>query len=191
MLESAVERINGTFNNETLRRILLKLRYPIFILCFIFLIPQIKPTLFLTGFLVSLFGALIQFWSFASLKKNKTLAAKGPYVLTRNPMYIGRYFLLLGCLVLVGNLPLLIAFSLLYYFYMLNRVKREERKLRNVFGEAYEDYCRSVNRFLPSFRAFDWKAFWFFRPKLLIGNNGHWNFLLFLFCYGIFYVFTF
>lgn len=187
MLETAMEQIHRIFNNEMPRSLLLKLRHTIFIICFILLIPRIRPSLFWPGFLVSLFGALIQFWCFASLEKNKTLAVKGPYMITRNPMYLGRFFLLLGCLILTANILFMIAFTALYYFYMFNRVKREEKKLHAVFGQAYEEYSGRVNRFLPSFRGLDWNAFWFFKTKLLMENHGHWNLLICLCCYGIFY----
>jgi protein-S-isoprenylcysteine O-methyltransferase Ste14 len=154
-------------------------------------IPQIKAPWFLLGFIISLFGELIQLWCFASLDKNKTLAVKGPYILMRNPMYIGRFFLILGVLLLAANIWVMLVFVLVYYFYMVNRVRREEAKLQVVFGEAYEGYCRDVNRFLPSFKGVDWKALLFFKWNLLLENNGHWNLLALLVCYIVFYFFTF
>ena len=183
MLDNVVNRIHEIFNNKTLRSVLLKLRIPIFLVFFIILISQIKPAWFLPGFIISLFGELIQLWCFASLDKNKTLAAKGLYMLMRNPMYIGRFFLLLGCLLLF--------YIVFYYFYMVNRVKREERKLREVFGQVYEDYCRDVNRFVPSLRRVDLKSLWFFRWNILVQNNGHWNLIAVLICYIVFYFFAF
>ena len=191
MLDNVVNRIHEIFNNKTLRSVLLKLRIPIFLVFFIILISQIKPTWFLPGFIISLFGELIQLWCFASLDKNKTLAAKGLYMLMRNPMYIGRFFLLLGCLLLTGNIWVILIYIVFYYFYMVNRVKREERKLRVVFGQVYEDYCRDVNRFVPSLRRVDLKSLWFFRWNILVQNNGHWNLIAVLGCYIVFYFFAF
>jgi uncharacterized protein YggT (Ycf19 family) len=191
MLANVVNRIHEIFNNKTLRSVLLRLRYPIFLVFFIILIPQVKPPCFLPGFIVSLFGELIQLWCFASLDKNKTLAIQGPYRLTRNPMYIGRFFLLLGCLLLTGNIWIILVFVVVYYFYMVNRVKREERKLRVLFGETYEQYCRDVNRFVPSFKGVDWRSLPFFKWNLLLENNGHWNLTAVLVCYIVFYFFTF
>lgn len=191
MLDNVVNRTHEIFNNETLRAVLLKLRYPIFLVLFVLFIPQIKAPWFLLGFIISLFGELIQLWCFASLDKNKTLAVKGPYILMRNPMYIGRFFLILGVLLLAANIWVMLVFVLVYYFYMVNRVRREEAKLQVVFGEAYEGYCRDVNRFLPSFKGVDWKALLFFKWNLLLENNGHWNLLALLVCYIVFYFFTF
>jgi len=191
MLDSVANRTHEIFNNKTLRSVLLKLRYPIFLVFFIILIPRIKPSWFFLGFVISLFGELIQLWCFASLDKNKTLAVQGPYMITRNPMYIGRFFLLLGCLLLTGNIWVILVFVVLYYFYMVNRVKREERKLRVLFGEKHEDYCRDVNRFVPSFKGVEWRSLSFFKWNLLLENNGHWNLTAVLACYIVFYFFAF
>ena len=58
-----------------------------------------------------MFGEAIQLWCFASLDKGRTLAFNGPYALVRNPMYLGRYFILLGGLMLLGNAWLLLVCS--------------------------------------------------------------------------------
>ncbi len=190
MNDGVVNQIHGIFNNELLRRALTKLRYPIVIALFILLIPRIKTALLIPGFVVSMFGELIQLWSFASLDKNKALAVKGPYMLTRNPMYIGRFFLLLGCLLLIGKIWLIMVFTVLYYFYMVNRVKREETELRGLFVDTYEEYCREVKRFWPSLRLIKSRSVWSFKWNLLIQNHGHWNLIAVLACYAIFYLST-
>jgi protein-S-isoprenylcysteine O-methyltransferase Ste14 len=116
---------------------------------------------------VSLFGEAIQLWCFASLQKNEVLAANGPYAMVRNPMYLGRYFLLLGMLMLPGNAWMPWVFTVVYYFYMVNRVRREEALLAPTFGDAYARYCAAVPRFLPRLTPhpggriayFDWGTF--------------------------------
>jgi len=86
-------------------------------------------------------------------------------------MYLGRYFILLGALMLLGNGWLLVAFTVLYYFYMYNRVRREEEYLVGVLGEPYSRYLGEVNRFLPSTpRPGSPVAFW--EWKLLRQNHG-------------------
>ena len=65
------------------------------VLAFIAIVAYfMKPQWWLAAFLVSMFGELIQLWAFASLIKNKELAVRGPYVVTRNPMYLGRFFVI-------------------------------------------------------------------------------------------------
>ncbi|MCD4717520.1 MAG: hypothetical protein K8R45_12380 [Desulfobacterales bacterium] len=140
---------------------------------------------------MSLFGELIQILSFASLDKNKTLALKGLYLLTRNPMYIGRFFLILGGLILIGNIWVITGFIIIFYFYAVNRVKREERRLGLLFGEQYEDYCREVNRFMPSLKLSNLRTLWSFKWGLLLQNNGHKNLMAVLSGYLVLYLYTF
>ncbi|OPX40525.1 MAG: hypothetical protein B1H13_06980 [Desulfobacteraceae bacterium 4484_190.3] len=130
MVHQAIERVHALFNNKTLRKSFLKIRIPLFLLALVLLVPNIDSGLFLFGFLITLFGSLFQSWCFGSLDKNKSLAIQGPYALARNPMYLGRFFLLFGCLFLLGNVWILLVFTVLYYFYMANRVKREEEHLK-------------------------------------------------------------
>jgi len=42
-----------------------------------------------------------------------------------------------------------VVYTVIYYFYMVNRVKREEAHLRAVLGAPYAEYCAAVRRFLP------------------------------------------
>jgi protein-S-isoprenylcysteine O-methyltransferase Ste14 len=159
--------VHGLFNHPGLRRTLVRLRVPLFIALGLALIWYAKREWYAPALALSLFGEAIQLWCFASLQKNQVLAANGPYALVRNPMYLGRYLLLLGMLALLGNAWLLAAFTVVYYFYMVNRVRREEALLERTFGAAYESYRAQVPRFLPrlSPRAagriafFDWETF--------------------------------
>jgi len=140
---------------------------------------------------VSLFGEAIQLWSFASLVKNEQLTARGPYVLVRNPMYLGRYFLILGLLLLFANPWVLLGYSVLYYFYMVNRVGREEQRLAGLLGEPYARYRTDVNRFLPDPRRLTDPAMRFFSLPVMVNNNGHWNLLSVLIGYGALYLYIF
>ncbi len=185
--------INRPFNDKRMRFILARFRYPIagllFIL-FILYIHNIKFSFLLSGFLVSIFGELIQVWSFGSLEKNKILVDRGPYRIVRNPMYIGRYFVLLGIVLLTANPFVFILYTIFFSFYAFNRVKREEKVLREHFGEAYKHYCKEVNRFLPSLRRPGAGNFRYFNPDLFIKNNGHLNLILVLFIYFSIYFFV-
>lgn len=182
-----VQEINALFNNGNLRFFLQKVRYPIALILFGFFSLHINPAFLIPGFLVSAFGELIQLWSFASLHKNETLAMKGPYSLVRNPMYIGRFFLILGFMILTGNLWIISIFLVFYYFYAVNRVRREEKRLQSLFGKTYKAYCRNVNRFLPSLRVKAAEILYFDR-HLLIKNHGHMNLAAVLSGYTLLYV---
>ena len=137
-----------------------------------------------------MFGELIQVWCFATLDKNRTLAVKGPYSLTRNPMYIGRFFLLLGVMLFIGRVRVIFVFAVLYQFYMINRVKREETRLKEIFKEEYDSYCSMVNRFAPSIKQFHLKSLGYFKWSLFFQNKGHWNLAGVLSIYLFFYFYT-
>ena len=96
----------------------------------------------LAGFIVSMFGLFIQIWCFASLDKNTTLTIRGPYTMVRNPMYLGRFFIPLGFLMLLGQWWLLLAYAVIYWMYMDARVQREEAHLKPIFGAPYDDVLR-------------------------------------------------
>ena len=94
---------DGLFQHSGLRSWLVKLRLPLFIVVLMLLAPFVRHDWLLAGFTVSMVGELIQLWCFASLDKNATLTVRGPYTMVRNPMYLGRFFILLGFLMLLGN----------------------------------------------------------------------------------------
>jgi protein-S-isoprenylcysteine O-methyltransferase Ste14 len=186
----AIEFIHSAFNNPALRRLLNQLSFFLFCAVFVLTLLRINPSFlyFWLGFGVSILGEAIQLWSFSCLEKNRVLSTRGPYSLTRNPMYLGRFFLLLGFLILFENLWLVTAYMIVYMFYMVNRVKREEDVLSKIFENEYAKYCRKVNRFIPSLRGTTRWPLGFFSSKLLIENNGHLNALMVTGVYGIFFL---
>ena len=139
----------SVFNHPGLRRFLVRLRVPLAIVAIVAAVPFLKRDWLLAGFAVSMVGEFIQLWSFASLDKNSDLAIRGPYAMVRNPMYLGRFFIIFGFLMLLGSVWILVAYAVVYWFYMDTRVEREEAHLRPIFGARYDEYCRRVRRFVP------------------------------------------
>lgn len=83
----------------------------------------------------------------------RKFVATGPYRYVRNPMYVGGFIVLLGFgmferspAILLFTLPWLLLAHLFVILY-------EEPHLRATFGETYEEYCRTVRRWLPHARA--------------------------------------
>lgn len=143
----------GLFHHAGLRRVLVRLRKPIIVACVLLLLTFARREWLLAGFVVSMLGEAIQVWCFAALDKNATLTVRGPYTVVRNPMYLGRFFILLGFVMLAGQPWLVAGYALAYWFYMDARVQREEAHLRPIFGPAYDAYCASVRRFVPRWPA--------------------------------------
>lgn len=77
-----------------------------------------------------------------------TLVASGIYRLTRNPMYLGFLFLLLGEMAWLANpVALLVVPAFVIY---LNRfqIGPEENALRGRFGQEYVSYMSGVRRWI-------------------------------------------
>lgn len=183
--------INDFFNSRKVRKTFLKLRYPLFIILLLLLFTQLKARWFVPGLIVSILGELLQVWCFSTIKTHKEVTRVGPYMLVRNPMYIGRLFLIFGILMMTGNIWILAGFTLIYYFYMTNRVSREEKTLQSLFGADYEDYCRNVNRYIPTFKNLAFDKLTAFSKESFLRNNAHLNLLFVAACYGLLYVMTF
>lgn len=77
------------------------------------------------------------------------LVTGGVFSCSRNPLYVGNLLLLIG-LAVIFNDPIVYAVAipvaLLAYQAI---VAAEENFLADKFGQAYRDYCASVNRWLP------------------------------------------
>jgi protein-S-isoprenylcysteine O-methyltransferase Ste14 len=76
------------------------------------------------------------------------LVTGGPYAYTRNPMYLGHLIFLAGlALTLRSELAAVIALASAVFFHV--RVRRDEKRLRDSFGEPYAQYCARVKRWIP------------------------------------------
>ena len=182
--------ISKIFNHPGLRKVWLKVRYLIAPIFLIILLRYMNTDYLLAGFLVSLFGEMIQTWSFASLVKNVELTVRGPYVIVRNPMYLGRYFLGLGFAMLFGNIWFVVIYTIVYVLYMVNRVRREEERLVGLL-EGYDEYRRKVRAFIPGKGVSDTSPLCYFNWETLRTNHGDQNFAVFLLIYGIIFSYVF
>ena len=144
--------LHALANHRGLRRLWLRVRVGAVMLGVCLSLPFLSWDWFWVGFSVALAGELIQLWCFANLDKNSSICARGPYALVRNPMYLGRYFLVAGVLLLYRSPYLVVVMTLAYGVYMVNRVQREETLLTGIFQDGYRDYCRKVSRFWPALR---------------------------------------
>jgi len=176
---------NDLFQNETLRTLLYRTRLLLAVALLVPLAWSMHREWLFAGFAVSMFGQAIQTWCFASLVKNRELTVRGPYLTCRNPMYVGRYFLILGFVMLLASWIAIVAYTVLYYLYMVHRVKREEARLDRVFGDDYRRYCREVNRFVPSPRPLARREAWFFDLGMFLENHAHWNIVLTVGAYAV------
>jgi protein-S-isoprenylcysteine O-methyltransferase Ste14 len=77
------------------------------------------------------------------------LVTSGPFALCRNPMYLGHLIFLAGLAISlrswVGAALVLGTAAWLQF-----RVRRDERRLAQRFGEPYMQYCSRVKRWIPA-----------------------------------------
>jgi protein-S-isoprenylcysteine O-methyltransferase Ste14 len=137
---------------------------------------RLNTWLDLFGFLVAAVGQALRMTviGYAYIQRggaNKQLSApklvaQGFYAHSRNPMYVGNTLLLVG-LALIWNSFWTYGLALpIAVLGLLAITKSEERYLAQRFGAEYDDYCRSVPRFVPRLRGlratmapmrFDWR----------------------------------
>ena len=107
-------------------------------------------------------GVYLYLWSVSRLLRESTSAVPGTapsvlvtdgwYAYTRHPLLLGVVLILLGEAVFFSS-PWLLVYALAYWLWLtLFVVLREEPDLRRTFGEAFDDYCRDVPRWIPRAR---------------------------------------
>ena len=81
-----------------------------------------------------------------------TLVTEGLFRHTRNPMYVGKFLMVLGAGIASNRWSAMVAISGAYAFMYLAVTLAEEDYLRRKFGAAFDEYCGRVPRWWPSFR---------------------------------------
>lgn len=83
----------------------------------------------------------------------KRLVVKGLYRFVRNPIYIAGSLVLVGEALLFQSLGILIYCLVMFAIFNIH-VFIEEQLLADQFGEKYEQYRRSVPRWVPRYRPY-------------------------------------
>ena len=114
------------------------------------------------GFTVTLLGQLIRIVTIGLVYimrggKNRRvyaddLVTTGIFAHCRNPLYVGNILILAGLGIASNSFIFLAVFLPLFLFFYQAIVLAEEDFLRNKFGEAYSEYCKKVNRWIPDLR---------------------------------------
>ena len=116
------------------------------------------PALPLSAWILIALGMALLAWAMLTFRRARTaimpfnpastIVTRGPYRLSRNPMYVGLTLVYLGLSLLVGTVwPIVLLPVVLWSLYMLV-IRREERYLGSAFAEEYGAYRRRVRRWL-------------------------------------------
>ena len=112
--------------------------------------PELR---FLIGGPSLVLGAAVLIWGIATLGITNTsgvrdgFIARGPYLISRNPQYIGDVFFFAG-IVIVANSEVVLITHVLTSLILLLAPLAEEPWLEDEYGDEYIRYRRSVPRFL-------------------------------------------
>jgi protein-S-isoprenylcysteine O-methyltransferase Ste14 len=128
-------------------------RVPLGFLTAAVFIVMAKPTLkaLLIGAAVSVIGLGIRAWAAGHIRKNAELAISGPYAFTRNPLYLGSFFLGLGFTIASGRWELATLFAILFLGIYFPVMRVEASTMAELFGLQYEAYKQQVPLFFPRF----------------------------------------
>lgn len=153
---------------NTFKTIIFILLVPGFLLGIVpvFVIPKIPGVALSSGFWnwiaipFWLVGAAVLAWCAADFVRKgkgtpvpldppKVLVISGLYHHVRNPMYVGALLIQAGNIIWFGSLAQVVYWLFLFIGFTLFIRANEEPHLRRTFGAAYEEYCRTVPRWIP------------------------------------------
>ncbi len=136
-----------------------------FLLLFLF-VPG--PALFADPFIAAVLGLIVAAWG-QSVRATTIglryivrggrghrvyaddLVTEGLFQHSRNPLYVGKFFMVLGAGVASNSGYALVGICAAYLFMYHSIILAEEAYLRAKFGAKFDDYCRSVPRWWPRF----------------------------------------
>lgn len=88
---------------------------------------------------------------FKNVTENK-LVTDGVYSIVRNPVYSGALMMCVGAVLIANNLLLFITPVICWLYMTVFLINTEEKWLRDLYGDEYISYCKSVNRCIPFIR---------------------------------------
>ena len=81
--------------------------------------------------------------------KENHLVTTGAYALVRNPIYSAFMIACTGVILIIGN-AWFFMLPFIYWLFMTTLMRATEEKwLRNLYRQEYDDYCKRVNRCWP------------------------------------------
>ena len=120
-------------------------------------LPESAPRAW-AGIAVLTLGLALGVWAIATLRQagtrvettqpTTTIVARGPYRVTRNPIYVGMHAVLIGLAIALNTAWLLVALVPFYLVIRFGVIAREEAYLERKFGDTYRSYKTRVRRWI-------------------------------------------
>lgn len=110
----------------------------------------------LIGILFIIFGIYLGYLAKRKAKlfenvSDNTLIVDGIYSAVRNPVYSGAFFMCIGAICMTNKLILFAVILICWMYMSVFLIFTEEKWLKDLYGQAYTDYCKKVNRCIPWF----------------------------------------
>lgn len=101
-------------------------------------------------------GLTFRLWPtlYVGARKTSTLVTEGPYSICRNPLYVGSLLTAVSAGLFLKSLLFVAALVLVTVCYVLATIPAEEKKLREIHGRVYDEYCQRTPRYWPDFSLF-------------------------------------
>jgi len=130
----------------------------------------------LAGVLVAAIGEALRLWASGYLEKDRRLATAGPYAWTRNPLYLGSFFMGVGFTLATGRVILLFLLVALFAAVYVPVMKREATRLEASFPSDYPLYAARVPLLIPRApreesalgASFSWSQVWVNREPVTV-----------------------
>lgn len=107
------------------------------------------PSVLATGALLAVLGLVIRGWAAGTIHKERELTTTGPYAFTRNPLYVGSFFLGLGITLAGGHWIWPVLFLAFYAGVYGKTMAGERALLTEIFGDRYHAYAANVPAVAP------------------------------------------
>ena len=85
-------------------------------------------------------------------QKAKRLNTTGMYSITRNPLYLGNFFIILGIVMFTQSLLAIITIILVFWIYYERIIFAEEQFLQKKFGKKFLQWANNTPIFIPNFK---------------------------------------
>lgn len=110
------------------------------------------------GWLLLGLGLALFIWTLVTFRRHRTtvnpyqaastLCTQGPFRFSRNPIYVGDWFILAGVSLLLATAWPLVFAPLIWAMLRYGVIRHEEAHLEARFGDAYRNYRSRVRRWL-------------------------------------------
>lgn len=120
----------------------------------VIILAQPDPPSLIIGLAVTLPGLLLRTWASGHLKKDKELTVSGPYMYSRNPLYLGNLIIGLGIIIASRSLWVLGIFVFYFLLFYPLIIQVEVEKMNRLFPREYEGYANQTSVLLPARKPF-------------------------------------